>query len=36
MKKKYAPTSDFLSYVHILYPFKNEKEVQQLLKGKQI
>lgn len=26
----YAPISDFMSYAHILYPFKNEKEIQQL------
>ena len=25
-----APIDDFLSYVHILYPFKNEKEIKQL------
>ncbi|MFD2908937.1 TraB/GumN family protein [Flavobacterium ardleyense] len=25
-----APTGDFLSYVHILYPFKNEKEIKLL------
>lgn len=26
----YVPIYDFVSYAHILYPFKNEKEVQQL------
>ena len=25
-----APIEDFISYVHILYPFKNEKEIKQL------
>ena len=36
-EEEYAPTSDFLSYVHILYPFKNEKEVQQLFeKGRNL
>ena len=29
-EEDYAPISDFLSYANILYPFKNEKEVQQL------
>lgn len=26
----YAPSSDFISYIHILYPFKNEKDIAQL------